>query len=97
VLAIIACAACCRGYCFRLRVWRVPGSTVVLTVLFCFKTFVSPVYTPNRFLLGILFGELAASIWLGLLWSIWHLPVIEFLGTATHLWILKQVSSGNGD
>ena len=74
---------------------------LVLTVLFCFKTFVSPVYAPNRFLLGVLFGvpagllgyafpkmrlqnnELAASILLGLLWSIWHLPVIDFLGTAT--------------
>lgn len=80
---------------------------LVLTVLFCFKTFVSPVYAPNRFLLGVLFGvpaglleeigwtgyvfpkmalqsnELAASILLGLLWSIWHLPVINYLGTAT--------------
>jgi uncharacterized protein len=80
---------------------------LVLTVLFCFETFVSPVYAPNRFLLGVLFGvpaglleeigwtgyafpkmrlqnnELAASVLLGLLWSIWHLPVIDFLGTAT--------------
>lgn len=80
---------------------------LVLSVLFCFETFVSPVYAPNRFLLGVLFGvpagfleeigwtgyafqkmrlqsnELAASVLLGLLWSIWHLPVIDFLGTAT--------------
>jgi uncharacterized protein len=28
-------------------------------------------------------NELAASILLGLLWSIWHLPVIDYLGTAT--------------
>ena len=25
---------------------------------------------------------LAASIWLGLLWGVWHLPVIDYLGTA---------------
>lgn len=80
---------------------------LILTVLFCFKTFVSPNYAPNRFLLGILFGvpaglleeigwtgyafpkmrshhnELAASIVLGLLWSLWHLPVIDYLGAAT--------------
>jgi len=28
-------------------------------------------------------STLAASIWLGLLWGVWHLPVIDFLGTAT--------------
>lgn len=28
-------------------------------------------------------NELAASILLGLFWSIWHLPVIDYLGTAT--------------
>lgn len=28
-------------------------------------------------------STLAASVWLGLLWGIWHLPVIDFLGTAT--------------
>lgn len=80
---------------------------LVLTVLFCFKIFVSPVYAPNRFLLGILFGVpaglleeigwtgyafpkmrsqnngLAASILLGSLWNVWHLPVIDYLGTAT--------------
>jgi uncharacterized protein len=28
-------------------------------------------------------NALAASILLGLLWSIWHLPVIDYLGTAT--------------
>lgn len=26
---------------------------------------------------------LSASIWLGLMWSLWHLPVINYLGTAT--------------
>jgi membrane protease YdiL (CAAX protease family) len=26
---------------------------------------------------------LPASVWLGLLWGLWHLPVIDFLGTAT--------------
>ena len=28
-------------------------------------------------------STLAASVWLGLLWGAWHLPVIDFLGTAT--------------
>jgi membrane protease YdiL (CAAX protease family) len=80
---------------------------LVLSVLFLLQTFVSPVYTPNRFLIGILFGlpagfleeigwmgyafpkmrlpnnGLAPSIVLGLLWSLWHLPVVNFLGTAT--------------
>jgi CAAX protease family protein len=80
---------------------------LVLAVLFCLKTLVSQSYTPNRFLIGILFGvpagfleeigwmgfafpklssernALAASVLLGALWSVWHLPVIDFLGTAT--------------
>jgi len=28
-------------------------------------------------------SPLVASVWLGLLWGLWHLPVIDFLGTAT--------------
>jgi membrane protease YdiL (CAAX protease family) len=28
-------------------------------------------------------SPLAASVWLGLLWGLWHLPVINFLGTAS--------------
>jgi uncharacterized protein len=80
---------------------------LVLVLLLTLKTFVSPVYTPNLFLLGVWFGvpaglseevgwtgfafpkmssqhnPLGASIWLGLLWGLWHLPVINYLGTAT--------------
>ena len=80
---------------------------LVLTVLLVLKTFVSPVYAPNRFFWGILFGIpagfleelgwtgyafprmysprhwLRASVVLGLLWSVWHLPVVDFLGTAS--------------
>lgn len=80
---------------------------LVLAVLLFLKTFVSPVYAPNLFFLGILFGipagfleeigwmgfafpkmrskrnGLTPSIVLGLLWSAWHLPVIDYLGTAT--------------
>jgi uncharacterized protein len=80
---------------------------LVLTVLLFLERFVSPVYAPNHFFLGILFGipagfleeigwmgyafpkmrsagnGLAPSILLGLLWSLWHLPVINYLGTAT--------------
>jgi membrane protease YdiL (CAAX protease family) len=80
---------------------------LVLAVLLFLQKFVSPVYEPNRFFIGILFAipagfleeigwtgyafpkmhregdALAPSIRLGLLWSLWHLPVINFLGTAT--------------
>jgi CAAX protease family protein len=80
---------------------------VVLTVLLPMKTFVSPVFAPNRFFIGIAFGftagffeeigwmgyafpkmrcpgnSLAPAILLGLLWSAWHIPVIDYLGTST--------------
>jgi membrane protease YdiL (CAAX protease family) len=80
---------------------------LVLTVLLFLERLVSPVYAPNRFFMGILFGipagfleeigwtgyafrkmrsennGLAPSILLGLLWAFWHLPVINYLGTAT--------------
>jgi len=80
---------------------------LIVAVLGFLKTFVSPVYAPNRFFVGILFGipagfleeigwtgyafhkmrfqgsGLGPSVGLGLLWSLWHLPVVDFLGTAT--------------
>jgi uncharacterized protein len=80
---------------------------LVLSVLWCLTTFVSPVYAPNRFWLGVAFGVPAglfeeigwmgfafpklcvrrnaffAAILLGVLWSVWHLPVIDYLGVAT--------------
>ena len=80
---------------------------LILIVLLCLKTFVSPIFAPNRFFIGILFGipagfieeigwtgyafpkmhrthnALGAGILLGLLWGIWHLPVVDYLGTAT--------------
>lgn len=81
---------------------------LILAVLLALKTFVSPVYAPNWFAVGVLFGvpagvleeigwmgyafpsmrrhlqcsAFAASVLLGLIWSLWHLPVINFLGTA---------------
>jgi membrane protease YdiL (CAAX protease family) len=79
----------------------------VLTILLFLQRFVSPVYAPNRFFIGILFGipaglleeigwmgfafpkmrspsnGLAPGIVLGLLWSLWHMPVIDCVGTAT--------------
>lgn len=82
--------------------------SLMLIVLLCLKTFVSEVYAPNKFIIGISFGviagffeeigwmgyafpsmcsphrsELASAALLGLLWGIWHLPVIDYLGTAT--------------
>jgi membrane protease YdiL (CAAX protease family) len=98
---------------FRVRVpakWYlgliIPPS-VMLAVLLCLATFVSPVYLPNRFLIGISFGmvagffeeigwmgfafpkmrhsenALASAVVLGMLWSLWHLPVVDYLGTST--------------
>ena len=80
---------------------------LVLAVLYFLRTFLSAVYAPNRFLMGILFGIpagfleevgwtgyafpkmrshghwLGPAVVLGLLWSAWHLPVVDHLGTAT--------------
>ena len=80
---------------------------LVLIVLLCLKTLVSPVYAPNRFFAGVSFGivaglfeeigwtgyalpkmaqtgnQLRAGIALGVLWGTWHIPVIDYLGTAT--------------
>jgi membrane protease YdiL (CAAX protease family) len=79
----------------------------VAAVLLILKTFVSPSFAPNHFLLGVAFGipagfleeigwtgfafprmqtrlgTLQAGVLLGLLWSAWHLPVIDFLGAAS--------------
>jgi uncharacterized protein len=100
----------------RISRWRLPARwyaallippILVLAILFLLEIVVSPVYAPNRFLVGIFFGvpagfleeigwmgyafpkirlqedALAPSILLGLLWASWHLPVINYLGTAT--------------
>ena len=80
---------------------------LIAAVLLYMKTFVSAVFAPGTFMLGIAFGIPAglleeigwtgfvfpkmctnrspfiASVWLGLLWGLWHLPAIDFLGTAT--------------
>ena len=71
---------------------------LILTLLLALKTFLSPIYTPNFFLIGVAFGvpaglleeigwtgfayPLGAGILLGLLW-VWHLPMVNYLGTAT--------------
>jgi membrane protease YdiL (CAAX protease family) len=105
-----------RGLLSRMLLARLPARwyamllvppVLVLTVLLVLEAFVSPVYAPNRFLIGILFGlpagfleeigwtgyafpkmrlpsnSLAPAIVLGLFWSLWHLPVVNFLGTAS--------------
>lgn len=79
----------------------------IFFVLLVLKTFVSPVFAPNRFFVGASFGlvagffeeigwtgyvfpkmarttnALGAAIALGVLWGVWHAPVIDYLGTAT--------------
>lgn len=84
----------------------IPPSLILIVLLFL-KTFVSRVYAPNKFFIGITFGvvagfleeigwmgfafpalsaqrsELSAAVLLGSLWGFWHLPVIDFLGTAS--------------
>jgi CAAX protease family protein len=104
-----------RDLLFRMRRVRVPARwyaallippALILTVLVLLKTLVSPVFTPNYFLMGMLFGvpagffeeigwmgyafpkmskdsSLAPAILLGLLWGVWHLPVVDYLGTTT--------------
>ena len=100
----------------RMVRWRIPPSlyaamlippVLIFGVLFGLEKFLSPVYAPNLFPLGILFGVPAgiaeeigwtgfvypkmaaqgdafgAAVLLGLLWSCWHLPVVNYLGTAT--------------
>ena len=91
------------------RRWYAPllvPPAVILVVLWGMRTFVSPVFTPNTFYVGVIFGivagfveepgwmgfafpkmrgqvnALATGVSLGLLWSAWHLPVIDYLGTA---------------
>jgi membrane protease YdiL (CAAX protease family) len=80
---------------------------VILFVLIILSGYISPVYSPNFFALGIAFGipagffeevgwtgfafpkislkngGLNAAIFLGLLWGLWHLPAIDFLGAAS--------------
>jgi len=80
---------------------------LILSVLLVLEKFWSPVFAPNGFLMGVLFGvpagfveeigwmgfafpalsrqrsAFSAAVLLGLLWGFWHLPVIDFLGTAT--------------
>jgi uncharacterized protein len=80
---------------------------LVLGVLCSLTKFVSPIFAPNLFLMGISFGipagfleeigwmgyafpkmnskfsALGSAFLLGLLWSAWHLPVVDYLGTAT--------------
>jgi len=80
---------------------------MVLAVLLFLRSFISSVYAPNRFWLGVSFGILAgileeigwmgfaypklrqrlpllpAAAILGLLWGLWHLPVVDFLGAAS--------------
>jgi membrane protease YdiL (CAAX protease family) len=80
---------------------------LVLTVLLILKTLVSPLFSPNNFVIGVSFGVIAgffeeigwmgyayprmraalsplrAALLLGILWSAWHIPAIDYLGTAT--------------
>ncbi len=68
---------------------------LVLAVLFCLKTFVSPVYAPNRFWIGATFGLLAGILeetgWTGFAYpklrqSFAALPAAAILGVFWGLW-----------
>jgi uncharacterized protein len=105
-----------RGLASRMTRWRVPlqwyaplllPPALIVTVLLALRTWVSAAYSPNFFLIGVLFGlpagfveeigwtgfefermcsrnnAVAAAILLGLWWAIWHIPVINYLGTVT--------------
>jgi membrane protease YdiL (CAAX protease family) len=90
--------------------WYLPlliPPVLIFAVLLSLKTFVSSVFTPNHFWIGILFGIPAGFFeeigWtgfalpklmrryaafpsaaiLGILWACWHVPVVDYLGTAT--------------
>lgn len=80
---------------------------LILVVLLSLRTLISPVFTPNLNLLGVVYGivpgfleeigwtgfafpklqskygTLTGSLILGVLWGLWHLPVIDFLGAAS--------------
>jgi uncharacterized protein len=80
---------------------------LILGVLHSFKAFVSPIFAPNLFLIGIGFGAIAglleevgwtgfafpalarqrsaftSALILGALWGLWHLPAVDYLGSAT--------------
>ena len=68
---------------------------MVLAVLLCLKTFVSPVYTPNRFCIGVTFGILAGFLeeigWMGFAYPRLRqrfavLPAAAILGLFWGLW-----------
>jgi uncharacterized protein len=68
---------------------------LVLSVLFCLKTFVSPVYAPNRFWIGVSFGLLAGFLeeigWTGFAYPKLRqrfavLPAAAILGLFWGLW-----------
>lgn len=91
---------------------------LILAILLILRTLVSPDFTPDVFLPGLLFGlptlleeigwigyafprmrikqsPLAAAILLGILWGLWHAPVVDYLGTATphgSYWVLFFLS-----
>lgn len=88
------------GYSARWYATLLIPPVLVVGVLFCLKTFLSPVYRPNWFPIGVLFGipagfleeigwtgyalpRMRSVVLLGILWSLWHLPVMNYLGAAT--------------
>jgi len=69
---------------------------LILTVLFCMKTFVSAILAPNSFLVGILF-DIPAGFFEGIGWSVYAFPKMCRRNNALVANILLGLLWGRGE